>query len=374
MGVASIAPALPKMARALEVSNDQIGLLITVFTLPGILLTPVLGVLADRGGRKRILVPSLLLFGAAGTACAFTTDFAVLLLLRFAQGIGGATLGALNVTLIGDLYEGRRRATAMGYNGSVLSLGTASYPAIGGGLALLGWHFPFFIFILAIPVGLLVMRLLDNPEPENGERMGSYLREVGRSLRSLRVAGLFSANFLTFVMLYGGYLTFFPILLDQRFELSSLAIGALLSGSSLVTAATSSQLGRLTRRFSEQGLILIAGLLYLGVFLSIPTAESIALLIPAVLVFGLAQGINIPSVLNLLTHQAPTRYRAAFLSVNWMVLRSGQALGPFLLGLIYGLFNLEATFHAASLAAFLFLLVGGGLVLERRRGGIEGGK
>ena len=65
MGVASIAPALPKMARVLDVSNEQIGLLITAFTLPGIFLTPVLGVFADRIGRKTILVPSLFIFGIA---------------------------------------------------------------------------------------------------------------------------------------------------------------------------------------------------------------------------------------------------------------------------------------------------------------------
>lgn len=354
MGVASIAPALPKMARALEVSNEQIGLLITVFTLPGIFLTPFFGVLADRIGRKPILVPSLLLFGIAGAACAFAADFTLLLLLRFAQGVGGATLGALNVTLIGDLYDGNRRATAMGYNGSVLSLGTASYPAIGGGLALLGWFYPFFLSLLAIPVGLLVMRYLDNPEPENGERVSVYLAEVWRSLRSLEVLGLFTANFLTFIMLYGGYLTFLPILADQRFELSSLAIGMLLSGSSLITAVTSAQLGRLTRRYSEQGLILAAAVLYLAVFLSIPFIGGVGLLILPVLVFGLAQGINIPSILNLLTHRAPARYRAAFLSVNWMVLRSGQALGPFLLGIVYGFSGLEGTFLAAAAAALVF--------------------
>ncbi|MDZ7773619.1 MAG: MFS transporter [Balneolaceae bacterium] len=364
MGVASIAPALPKMARVLEVSNEQIGLLITAFTLPGIVLTPVLGVLADRWGRKPILVPSLLLFGMAGTACAFAADFTTLLALRFLQGVGGATLGALNVTLIGDLYEGNRRATAMGYNGSVLSLGTASYPAIGGGLALLGWYFPFFLPLLAIPVGLVVLRYLDNPEPSNGERMGDYLSEVWRSLQSTKVLGLFSANFLTFIMLYGGYLTFLPILLDERFGLSSLAIGLFLSGSSVVTAVTSSQLGRLTRRFAEDRLILAAAVIYLGVFLSIPFMEEAWMLTLPIMFFGLAQGINIPSILNLLTHQAPTRYRAAFLSVNWMVLRGGQALGPFLLGLIYGLFSLEGTFYASAGAALLFVFVAMLLIRE----------
>lgn len=358
MGVSSIAPALPKMANVLDVSNERIGLLITVFTIPGMFLTPFLGIIADRVGRKTILVPSLFIFGIAGTACVFATDFTWLLILRFLQGIGGASLGALNVTLIGDLYEGNRRATAMGYNGSVLSVGTAAYPAIGGGLALLGWFYPFFLTLIAIPVGLIVLTKLENPDPDNHKNLKSYLGDIFGTLQSQTVLGLFAANFLTFIMLYGGYLTYFPILLDEQFSQSSLTIGIMLSGSSLITAFASSQLGNLTKRFAESTLIITAAVLYLSVFAIIPFIENIWLFALPITVFGFAQGINIPSILNLLTHQAPKEYRAAFLSVNWTIIRSGQAVGPFLLGLVYGTIGLSGTFWISSFAALCLIAVG----------------
>ncbi|MDQ3863156.1 MAG: MFS transporter [Actinomycetota bacterium] len=57
LGTSSITPAFPSIVRALGISSRQVGLLITVFTLPGIVMTPLLGVLSDRYGRKRILSP-----------------------------------------------------------------------------------------------------------------------------------------------------------------------------------------------------------------------------------------------------------------------------------------------------------------------------
>ena len=356
MGVSSIAPAFPSIARSLDVTSDQIGLLITFFTLPGIIFTPIFGILADRYNRKVILVPSLFLFGIAGTACAFATSFDQLLLFRAFQGVGSAALGVLNLTLIGDLYSGNRRASVMGYNGSVLSIGTAMYPAIGGALAILGWHYPFFLTLLAIPVGLFALFFLNQKTEKNGLGINLYLKEIKSALMSKMVLGLFIGMFLTFIILYGGYITFFTILLDEKFEKSSLAIGIILSGSSLVTAVTSAQLGKLTLRFSEKNLITAAAILYTLIFLMIPVIDNIWYFILPISLFGVAQGMNIPSILNLLTGYAPKEFRAAFLSVNWMVMRVGQALGPYILGLVYLHISLEGTFYVTSIAGALFVL------------------
>lgn len=357
MGVSSIAPALPSIARTFSVTNDQIGLLITFYTLPGIILTPILGVIADRYGRKRVLIPSLFFFGIAGTACAFATSFEQLLFLRALQGMGSASLGALNLTLIGDLYSGNDRATAMGYNGSVLSVGAAAYPAIGGAIAILGWFYPFYLALLAIPVGIFALLSLEAVSLQNKSSLNLYFNQIGSALKSGHVIGLFVSMFLTFIMLYGGYITYFTILLDERFGLSSMMIGLLLASSSLVTAVTSAQLGKLTLRFSERTLIRTAAILYFISFLMVPSISGIWGLLLPIGLFGFAQGINIASILNMLAGYAKAEYRAAFLSINWVIMRVGQALGPYLLGLVYYYYNIDGTFYFAAGAGALFILV-----------------
>jgi len=348
MAVSSIAPALPAIVRDLGISKLQVGLLITAFTLPGVVLSPFLGVLADRFGRKRILVPSIFLFGVAGAACALTRDFNVLLVLRVFQGMGGAALGALNVTIIGDLYSGSRRTAAMGLNASVLSIGTASYPLIGGALASLGWYYPFYLPLVAIPMGLIVLTALRNPEPRNIEGFKDYLRGTWGYLKNLKVAALFAAGVLTFIILYGAILTYFALLLDESFHVSAFTIGLVMSVMALTTAIVSSQLGRMVRWFSEATLIKAAFAIYALALALIPLMPSLWFLLIPMIIFGIAMGINMPSIQTLVAGLAPMEYRAAFMSINATMLRLGQTVGPPLVGLFYVYGGSDAAFYTVA--------------------------
>ncbi len=348
LGVTSITPVFPEVVRRLGISGAEVGLLITFFTLPGVVLAPVLGVLADYFGRKRILVPSLFLFAIAGTACFFARSFSTLLVLRVFQGIGGASLGSINITIIGDLYSGRQRAEAMGLNASILSIGTASYPAIGGALAILGWNYPFALPIVALPVGIIVLVSLRNPEPRAHQGLKEYLGSTWTYLKNIRTVGLFTAGVLTFVILYGAFLTYFTLLLDESFGASSFVIGLVMSGMSLATAAVSSQLGRLNRRFSLGTIIKLAFAGYALALVLMPFMPSLWLLLVPVLIFGVAHGANIPSIQTAVAGLAPVEYRAAFMSINATMLRLGQTVGPPLMAVAYVYGGLDSTFLAAA--------------------------
>ncbi|MEJ2170529.1 MAG: MFS transporter, partial [Desulfobacterales bacterium] len=143
VGVFTIAPALPRIVEDLQITQTQVGWLITIFSLPGIFLMPLMGICADLFGRQNVVGLALLLFGLAGGACFFVRDFHILVILRFLQGIGTAPLSSLNIAFIIDMYSGNRRITAMGYNQAVLSIGAAVFTALGGALATLGWFYPF---------------------------------------------------------------------------------------------------------------------------------------------------------------------------------------------------------------------------------------
>jgi MFS family permease len=353
LGVASLIPAFPEIIKQLAVPKQYIGLLIIVFTLPGVLLTPLFGVLADRFGRKTVLVPSLFLFGIAGGLCGFIRDFEALLVLRFFQGVGAASLGALNVTIIGDLFDGKKRLAAMGYNASVLSIATASYPFIGGALASFKWFYPFFLPFLALPVALIVLFALDTPKPSQTEHLSTYLKNLAASLKNKRALLYFFISMMVFVILYGAFLTYLPIHLAEKFQFNAMQIGLIGTAMSFATALTSPQTRRIARRVSERSILLASFIFYGTALVLLPLAPSIPLLLLPVVLYGIGQGLNIPTLQTTLTGLAPIQFRAAFMSMNGMVLRLGQTLGPIIMGAVFVLGGLTWTFFAGAFCAFL---------------------
>ena len=360
MGVSSITPAFPKIIKELNISAKDVGLLITAFSFPGILLIPFLGVIADRWGRKRIIIPFLMLFGVAGGLCFFVRDFKLLLILRLIQGIGAAPLGALTVTIIGDLYSRKELIVAMGYNSSIRSIGSAIYPAIGGTLAMIGWHYPFILPVIAVPIGFLVLFALKVREPENELHIREHLNIVWKKLRNRQVARLLVIGIIIFIMFFGSCMTCFPLLLGNSFAASPLIIGLIMASISLIAAFTSSQLGKITRFFSERTILKISFILYALALLIISLISQLWLFFIPVIIFGIAHGMSIPVIQALFAEAAPLKYRATFISVSGMTFRMGQTLGPFLMGLVIGVWGISGAFYAGVILSItMFIIVFG---------------
>lgn len=357
MGAASISPALPRISQELGIPASSIGLLITVFTLPGVVLAPVSGVLSDRYGRKKVLVPSFILFGVAGGACAFVRDFDFLLILRFLQGIGAASLTSMSLTLVSDLYHDKDRRRVMGYNSGVLNTGMSCYPVVGGLLTTFGWQYPFLLPFLAIPIGVATLVILDNSEPQSEQPFKQYLTSVWVHARDPQLIALFLASMTTTALRYGPLFTFLPLLMSRSFGSSPLVIGIVLSSGAVVTVVIAVESRRLDTVFSAKSQITAAFVLYSFTMLLIPLMPTAwSLLLPA-LTFGLAHGINLPNVNTLIAESASSENRGAFMSINAMNFRLGQTIGPTLMGMIAVTVGISGAFYVASGVALAMFAV-----------------
>lgn len=334
MGVSLISPILPELRAVFEVSDAQIGLVITVYTLPGVFLTPFIGLIADRIGRRRVIIPLLFVFGLAGAGIAFARSFNELLALRFLQGIGASALVTLAVTLIGDLYEGARRNAVMGVNASTVSTGAALYPLIGGGLAGIRWNFPFLFFGIGVLVALVATLVLPEPESDDSSDVRSYIRGLSDVVTSPRALAIFGAIFVVFFVFYGAVQTALPLLLSDEFSLSSSEIGLTLAMVALASALVSSQYGRFSEWRSAPELIALGFIAYGCSLLGVWIAPSPVFVGASLLAFGVGFGLVMPSIDTAIITAVSDQLRAGMMGMRTSVLRLGQTLGPIAFTLI----------------------------------------
>ena len=333
LGVSSIMPAIPHMAEEFGIPHTEASLLITIFTLPGIILAPIVGIWSDRYGRKPILMCSFLMFALAGVACAFAPSFNVLLFFRFLQGLGGIGLGILYTTIIGDSFTGQARARYIGYNAALLSVGTGLYPVIGGFLAEFSWHAPF-----ALPLVALVFCVvgINTHLPYNGsaQKLGDYCLDALRMMRKKNIASLLVVTLLTFTMLYGPIITAFPLLGHDVFSATPSEIGLLMFFSSSGTALIALTSGKLSVyvKYTTQ-LFIGQGLFMLSLALIVITPNFWLLTIP-IFIYGIGQGLTVPTIQYRLLGSVGPEQRGALMAANGTLLRIGQTIAPFLFSLL----------------------------------------
>ncbi len=358
MGLTSVNPAFPKMSEELGIKGSEIGLIISVFTLPGIILTFIFGILSDRHGRKIILSSSLVLYGITGFFCSLTNNFHILLLLRFLEGIGASSLGAMNVILIADFFMKDEQSKILGYNNSVLNIGTAVFPVLGGFLAGYSWKYIFYLPLAAVPVGIWIWYAL--PEAGAGKKINlkKYFTDAYRTTVKNNLIPVLIISLFTFIILFSAYLTYLPFLLKRKFDSSPFEIGLCLSIVTVTMAVISIFYGKISQKFSVKSIFIFVFAAYAVSLVMMPFVPGWqVLLIPAVL-FGAAHGINLPNIQNYIIRRVSPENRGGIISLNRSVSQLGQSLGPVLGGIVFAMSAVSGVywvFYAAAINAILIL-------------------
>lgn len=356
-GVVSINPIVPNIAKAFNIPPGQIGLVMTSFLIPTTLGTLIFGALADRIGTKKILIPSLLVFGIGGILCATATNFRSLLEWRFLAGVGAASLEALELTLISDLYSGKSLTGAMGFNAAMIGIASTIYPIIGGLLGGLSWRYPFLLSVLAFPVALLISQKLKvASKQKNTENLNLpiYLKNTWNNIKNPQVFGLLFTVFSLFVIEFGAFYTYIPYA-ATNLGASEAQIGILFAIQSIVCSFAACQVGFLASRLSEKTLVIL-GFILCGLSLLVtPVMHHTWLLVIPSIIFGVSLGLAFPTLQAMLAGIAPEGYRAGFMSLNVTVQSLGRATGPLLAGVAYGVWGIQGVFYTT--AAFSVIAV-----------------
>ncbi|HHY39136.1 MAG TPA: MFS transporter [Clostridia bacterium] len=182
LGNSMLVPVLPQIKESLRLTQLEVALLLTAFSLPAGMTIPFSGMLSDMVGRKKVMIPALLVYGLGGVGGGLAgivgaggkSTYAMLLCARVIQGMGAGGTYQLAMALAGDTFPRKERTRVLGILEASNGIGKVASPLLGAFLALISWQTPFFLYgALAIPAAVLVT-LLVREAPEHRRRASDH--------------------------------------------------------------------------------------------------------------------------------------------------------------------------------------------------------
>ena len=162
LGNSMLIPVLPVMENQIGISPFQSSMIITIYSIVAIFLIPIAGFLSDHIGRKKVIIPSLIITAIGGLISAWAgwkmdNPYSIILIGRALQGVGAAGAFPIVLPLVGDMFKTDEEvSSSLGLIETSNTLGKVLSPILGSFLAGFVWFIPFF----SIPIFCLVSILL----------------------------------------------------------------------------------------------------------------------------------------------------------------------------------------------------------------------
>ena len=362
LGNSMLIPVLPKMKSALDISQFQVSLVITLFSVPAGLVIPIAGFLSDRISRKKIIVPALILYGLGGVVALlgvflFNNSYLVIMAGRILQGIGAAGTAPIAMALASDIFTGSERSKALGLLEASNALGKVVSPILGSLIGLIAWYTTFFVFpVLCIPIALAVWFFVKDPTTNKlGESVTKYLQDLKKIFKGKGIhllSSLLGGSVALFILF--GTLFYLSDYLEKKYGMEGVMKGFVLAIPVLAISITSVTTGIVTQRKTHNyKYFVVGGLILLGISnLLIPFfIENIYIFITALVIGGIGGGLVLTCLNTIITSSVVMEERGMITSLYGAVRFFGVAIGPPVFGLLMEISNL-ATFGTAGGLAF----------------------
>jgi MFS family permease len=298
LGISIANVALPTLSTALGVGIERTQWVVLAYLLATTTLVVGAGRLADRLGRRRLLLAGIAVFTGGSGLCGCAQTLGQLVAARALQGAGAVVLMALPLALVSEAVPKGSAGRAMGLLGTMSAVGTALGPTLGGLLiSAWGWR---AVFLAGLPLGLLVLGLAWRTVPAGAASQGAAPQRGPAPWREAGSGLVLNAQVAVVMMTT---LIVGPFYLARGLELDVARVGLAMSVGPVVSALGGVPAGRLVDRFGallckQAGL---AGMLAGLVLLAALPGHVLAYVLPlAVLTasYALVQAANNTAVMS----------------------------------------------------------------------------
>jgi MFS family permease len=345
MAGAAVAPGLGVIAQVFPgESQTMIKLILSVpplFIVPFSILS---GILSSRMSKKKLLIVGLVVYTIGGFGAVFTDSLVSLLIFRAVLGAGTGIILPLATGLIADFYQGSERMKMLGYSFSANNLGAIIGNLGAGMLALINWHYVFYVYLIAILVLVLVILFIKD--------IPILKKQLETNHRSVLPAPVYGWSFLAFIFMLAFYaiVTNLSLLIysrnisDSSFAGLIFAINAMsmfVGGLSLKTASQH------LKRLLPCCMLLMMAVGYSGLGM----AYSKTILILSIAIAGFGSGWAYPFIINKASAYAPLGKNIAVMAVVSSAAFLGQFVSPLILDALRNIFG-------GTITTIFFMLAG----------------
>ena len=330
LGFGIVIPILPLYAEKLHASDIETGVLLAIYSVMQLVFSPIWGRLSDHAGRRPVLLISIL--GSCGSQLgyALAPSFWWLVVARGFAGVCGANITAAQA-YIADVTDEKSRAAGMGMLGAAMGLGFIFGPAVGGFLSQRSATLPFFVAAGLAAVNFVsAVTILKEPRSASERTRARTLTWAGL-VRTATTPNLLTLMLLYFVVTFGfaNLESTFSLYLERKFGYGRREASYMFTYIGVLMVVVQGGLvRRMVPRFGERRLI-IAGTLLMAIgFLVQYEAATVSLLLVAIAITAIGNGLNTPSLSSLISRAASGAHQGGVLGVSQSMGALARVVGP----------------------------------------------
>lgn len=339
LGNSMLIPVLPIMEQELDISKLQSSYIISVYSIVAIFLIPIAGFLSDRYGRKKVIIPSLVIAGigalVAGWASWKINDpFLYIIIGRILQGVGASGTAPIVLPLVGDLFQKDKDiSSTLGIIETSNTFGKVLSPILGAVLAGMIWFLPFFaIPIFCLLSVILIIFLVKKPKDE---KKGPSFKEFKQNTKEVFqqhkrwLLSIFVIGAILMFILFG-ILFYLSSILEEVYDFKGIKKGLYLA----VPLAALCLASFITGKKIKDNIILMKWITFAGIVVAggavvaVRFSEQFIYLIIVFLICGVGIGAVLPCMDALITESIKKDVRGTITAVYSSARFVGVAGGP----------------------------------------------
>ncbi|MGE8078080.1 MFS transporter [Peribacillus loiseleuriae] len=341
LGNSMLIPVLPIFEEKVGITSFQSSMIITSYSVASIFLIPVAGYLSDKIGRKKVILPSLILALIGGLIAGFASwklenPYTVIIIGRILQGIGASGAMPIVLPLVGDLYQAddEKTSSCLGIIETSNTFGKVLSPILGSLFAAFLWFLPFFsISFFSFISIMLVFFFIKNPkEKKESRKLKEFMEKTKQTFKNegTWLCTIFIIGAFAMLVLFG-VLFFLSENLEKIHHIKGVRKGFVLAIPLFLLCISSFVTGRTIKgNIAVMRKIVIVSLFFLSISVVFVgyTREKLFLLLVVTSVLGVAIGAILPALDAMITENIEKGERGTITSFYSSSRFIGVAAGP----------------------------------------------